>query len=594
MKMNRLSLVKWAAVALAFGAMARAADLLPPPAPIPEIPPPKPSGSVEMGDPGKFPEVKMDFPIEEGPYKPTWDSIAQNYPEKDVSWLREAKFGIWVHFGPQAAGLSGDWYARCIYLQGHPAYTNHLRDFGHPSEQGYKDLLKTWNPKKLDPAALVQIYHDAGARFLLIQGVHHDNFDNWNSKYQPWNSVNMGPKRDLLGEWSVAARKAGMRFGVAFHHEYTWWWWQKAFGADGSGNKAGIPYDGNLAKVDAKGKWWEKYDLRRLYGIDLREYRGWDPRGCPDKGILVNHLDYCHWYATNWALRILDVVYHYEPDFIYTDGNANQPFEGRLAATGYKCDAMQRVMAGYYNHTLKTRGKVDTFSVVKFHPPSQGVVNTCEDHWPGGIKTDQPWIGETANGDWYYAPGFAYSASALIHWMLECVARDGSFCVNIAMLPDGSLDEGCLKMLEEVGDWMKVNGEGIYGSHAWVKLGEGADSPLNVLPGGKIGAKHANHSFSPNDFRFTVGKDGSIYAFCLAVPPAGSTLKIGSLGTGAHLLNFPIKSVSLLGDKEPLRWEQKPEALEIFFPENASAKMAAVFKVTCASPAQTAEDLKRK
>ena len=208
-----------------------------------------------MGDPATFSEVKMDFPIVPGPYAPTWESIAQNYPGKEVSWLREAKFGIWVHFGPQAAGMSGDWYARKLYMQGETAYNNHLRDFGHPSEVGYKDLLRTWNPVKLDPAAVVKIYQNAGARFLLIQGVHHDNFDNWNSAYQPWNSVNLGSKRDFLGEWSKAVHEAGIRYGVSFHHEYTWWWWQKSLGSDKTGPKAGVPYDGNLTLADGKGQW---------------------------------------------------------------------------------------------------------------------------------------------------------------------------------------------------------------------------------------------------------------------------------------------------------------------------------------------------
>jgi alpha-L-fucosidase len=252
------------------------AQTMPPPAPIPDLPPSQPPGSVQMGDPKDFPEVKMDFPIADGPYQPTWQSIAQNYPGKEVAWLREAKFGIWVHFGPQAAGQSGDWYARRMYLQGQLAYNNHLRDFGHPSEVGYKDLLKDWNPTKLDPAALVKTYQEAGARFLLIQGVHHDNFDNWNSTYQPWNSVNMGPHRDILGEWSAACHKAGMRFGVSFHHEYSWWWWQRSHDSDVSGDKAGVPYDGNLTLADGKGKWWEGYDPRLLYGVDLREYKDWD------------------------------------------------------------------------------------------------------------------------------------------------------------------------------------------------------------------------------------------------------------------------------------------------------------------------------
>ncbi len=565
---------------------------MPPPAPIPPLPPLKPPGSVAMGDPATFPEVKMYFPIAQGPYQPTWDSIAQTYPGKEVAWLREAKFGIWVHFGPQAAGQSGDWYARRMYMQGQLAYNNHLRDFGHPSEVGYKELLHTWNPVKLDPAALVAAYRDAGARFLLIQGVHHDNFDNWNSTYQPWNSVNMGPHRDILGEWSAAAHKAGMRFGVSFHHEYTWWWWQKAFGADKTGDKAGVPYDGNQTLADGKGKWWQGYDPRLLYGIDMREYKGWDQDSwCPKQGIVVDHLDYAHWYATRWALRIMDVINKYDPDFIYTDGNSTQPYTGYLAASGYKCDAMQRVIADFYNHTLAARGKVDTFSIVKFHPPSPGVVNTFEDNWPRDIKTDQPWIGETPYGDWYYAPGFQYSAAALIGHMMEIISRDGSYCVNIAMKPDGSLDDGSREMLKEVGDWMKINGQAIYGSHAWVKLGEGAKGKVHEFPRGKIAAKQVAFRFAPTDFRFTVGKDGSIYAFCMAVPQAGTTVKISSLGSTAGLAGSEIKSVQLLGSNAMLQWKQEPDGLEITCPADMPFKIAVVFRVTCAAPARTATSL---
>jgi len=550
------------------------AQTMPPPAPIPDLPPPKPPGSVPMGDPKDFPEVKMDFPIADGPYQPTWESIAQNYPGKEVAWLREAKFGIWVHFGPQAAGQSGDWYARRMYLQGQLAYKNHLRDFGHPSEVGYKDLLKDWNPTKLDPAALVKTYQDAGARFLLIQGVHHDNFDNWNSTYQPWNSVNMGPHRDILGEWSTACHKAGMRFGVSFHHEYTWWWWQCSHDSDTTGDKAGVPYDGNLTLADGKGKWWEGYDPRLLYGVDLREYKGWDigPNSWdPGRGggILVNHLEYAHWYVTRWALRIMDVINKYDPDFFYTDGDSKQPFDGYGSSTGYKCDATQRVIADFYNHTLKTRGKVDTFSIIKFHGPDNGVVTTFEANWPKDIKTDQPWIGEWPYGDWYYRPGFHYDASILIDHMLECVSRDGCACVNIAMLPDGSLDEGSQAMLRDVGDWMRINGDGIYGSHAWTKFGE-------KTPG--------DNGYKPVDFRFTVGKDGAIYAFSLGVPEGGSQVKITSMGSDSKYLKSAIKSVTLLGTNDVINWKQEPDGLTLTCPPNMPVKISSVFKITCDPP----------
>jgi alpha-L-fucosidase len=150
--------------------------------PMPAVPPPLAENTVPMGDADVFPQQKLELPREPGPFDPTWTSIEKNYPG-EPAWLREAKFGIWVHFGPQAAGQSGDWYARNLYKPGYLAYDNHLKQYGHPSQSGYKEVLRDWNPTKLDPAALAKIYRDAGARFLLIQGVHCDNFDLWDSRY---------------------------------------------------------------------------------------------------------------------------------------------------------------------------------------------------------------------------------------------------------------------------------------------------------------------------------------------------------------------------------------------------------------------------
>jgi len=551
--------------------------------PIPELPPLQPPDSLTMQDPATFDEVKMDFPIAPGPYQPTWDSIDKNYPG-DPAWLREAKFGIWVHFGPQSAGQSGDWYARRLYQPGNPAYDNHIRDFGHPSETGYKDVLHTWNPTQLDPVKLVRTYHDAGARFLLIQGVHHDNFDNWNSAYQPWNAVNMGPKRDLVGEWAKASRAAGMHYGVSFHHEYTWWWWQPAFGSDTTGPKAGMPYDAaTLTLADGKGKWWEGYDPRLLYGVNLHAYKDVaNVKNRPEKGIFQQHLAYAHWYTTRWALRIMDVIDKYDPDFFYTDGDTTQPFNGEKTGTGYKCDAIQRVIADYYNRALTRRGKVDTISVVKFHTGTRGVANTTEGTFPKAIKTDQVWIGENAVGDWFYAPNFVYSARALVLYMLEVVSRNGIYAVNISLRPDGSLDAGSQQLLQDVGAWMKINGEGIYGSKAWAKLGEGATDArgnLATLPAGQLGQRQVDFHFGPTDFRFTSGSDGSVYAFALAVPEPGARVTIASLGSSAGLLPAPIRSVSLLGSAEKLTWNQHPDGLEIVCPSHMPSQIAVTFKI---------------
>ena len=553
--------------------------------PMPSVHAPLPENSVPMGDVDTFEEVKLDLPIASGPYEPTWNSIEANYPGTPA-WLRDSKFGIWVHFGPQAAGESGDWYARKLYVEGTSAYENHLKKYGHPSEVGYKEVLRDWNPAKFSPKALVDIYKDAGARFLIIQGVHHDQFDMWDSKYQAWNSTRLGPKRDFLGEWEKASRAAGIRFGITFHHEYSWWWWQTAFQSDTQGDKAGIPYDGNLTLEDGKGKWWEGLDPRYLYGVNLREYESvaeaantlWSP---PKPGIFSGHLEFAKWYAKWWALRMMDAVDKYQPDFIYTDGTDQQPFSGSGTGTGYKCDAMQRVIADFYNRTLADRGEVDVFSIVKFRKTTNGTVNTCETGIPEGIKDDQAWIAETPVGDWFYGPNFVYSSDAVIRYLLEIVARDGSFGLSIPLRPDGSMDEACHEMLHEVGEWMRVNGDGIYGSSAWKVLGEGKDGKLNTLPGGRIGQWQADHVFYNTDFRFTVGKDGMLYVWCMTVPKAGDKLTIVSLGTNKGLFDKKIRSVELMGTEQSVDWKQNADGLEIVYPDSVDLKTAVGFRIVC-------------
>lgn len=549
--------------------------------PFPEVPTALKENMVKLEDSNTFKEVQLDIPITDGPFKPSWESIESNYPG-EPEWLREAKIGFWVHFGPQAAGESGDWYARKLYTQGSNAYNNHLKRYGHPSEVGYKEVLRDWNPTKLDPQRLTALYKKAGARFLMIQGVHHDNYDLWNSRYQPWNSVNVGPKRDLLREWVNACKKQKMHYGVTFHHEYTWWWWQTAFQSDTYGDKKGVPYDGNLTLADGKGKWWEGLDPRRLYGINLREYDSvaekanspWSPANA---GIFWRHLEYAKWYATQWALRMMDVTANYDPDFIYTDGTVQGPFTGNGTGTGYKCNAMQVVMADYYNRCLKTRGKVNTFSIIKFRRPTNGSVNTAEFDFPDNIDTTQPWIREAPVGDWFYAPGFTYDSNSMIRFIIEAISRDGNVALNIPMRPDGSIEDKCEEMLEEVGKWLKINGEAIYGSHAWKTLGEGEmiNGKLKKLPGGGLGKNQADFKFTAQDIRFSVGKNGSLYAFCMALPKSGDTIKINSLGSSVE----KVRKVTLLGGNTKVKWQQNKDCLEITYSGNMPCKTAIAFKI---------------
>ena len=180
-----------------------------------------------------------------GPFAGTRESLrAWEVPE----WFRDAKFGIWAHWGPQSAIEDGDWYARNMYMQGSEQYEYHCEHYGHPSKFGYKDTIPEWKAEKWDPAMLMKMYKEAGAKYFFSMGVHHDNFDMWDSKHHEWNAAKMGPKKDVVGLWQQAAKAEGMRFGVSDHLWITYKWFSTSHGHDESGPLEGVPYDGANAK----------------------------------------------------------------------------------------------------------------------------------------------------------------------------------------------------------------------------------------------------------------------------------------------------------------------------------------------------------
>jgi alpha-L-fucosidase len=553
----------------------------------PPVPPPAAPDSKAMAAPEHAPEYRHDFPIAPGPFAPTWESIRRHYPGTPA-WFNEAKFGVFVHWGPQASGRSGDWYARNLYREGSEAYRNHLRHFGHPSEVGYKDVLHAWRAPRWDAAATTQAFADAGMRFMMVVAVHHDNYDLWNSRHQPWNSVNVGPKQDMIGAWAREARRHGLRLGLTFHHEYTWWWWAHAFHADAQGPRAGVPYDGRLTLADGRGKWWEGLDPRLLYTIDLREYRTLlqNPYA-PAQGVFQDHAAYGAWYAEWWARRIQDAIEQHDPDFFYTDGNSPEPFSGHRSGTGFRSDAGRRVVAHFYNRSLARHGRVEGIAFVKFQAGNPAIGLTSEVGVPAGIKLDQPWIGENPIGDWYWGPDYSYDAVNLVRSLLEYVARGGNYACAVPLTPEGDLEPACVAMLREVGAWMRVHGGGIYGSSAWKTWGEGDLRPDPKRPGepgrplvhrGKLGKETAALPFNTRDFRFTRGRDGALYVWCLAVPAPGEQLRVRALGRAAGLLERPVAAVTLLGGGA-VRWEQGEDALTIEFPAGGEWRHAVGFRV---------------
>ena len=221
------------------------------------------------GDLGLPPDIwnLPPLPVAPGPYSPNWQAISRLYVAPE--WWRDAKFGAWAHWDPQSMPEDGDWYSRGMYIEGNPQYEYNLKHFGHPSEYGYKDICHNWVIDRWNPDELMDLYVEMGARYFMAMGCHHDNFDCYDSKYQPWNSVHVGPKVDIVGTWEKAAREHGMRFGIGFHDTPARTWGQfmpVRYTSDKTGPMQGVPYDALQTILDGKGKWWEGMDPVDLYG----------------------------------------------------------------------------------------------------------------------------------------------------------------------------------------------------------------------------------------------------------------------------------------------------------------------------------------
>ena len=509
-----------------------------------------------------------------GNFDPTWESLSQQYTCPD--WFRDAKFGIWAHWGPNSVAEYGDWFPRRMYIQGNnwaftdliPAYSYHLFKYGHPSQVGFKDLIPLFTAAKFDPEALMKFYYKAGARYFVSMAMHHDNFDMWNSKYQPWNSVNMGPKRDIVKEWQTAAKNNNMKFGVSNHGEGTWRYWEITRMADTTGPLKGVPYDGMMTKADGKGKWWEGYDPRDLYGQPHKgaktgEYSGPFPGRDGDQPDSL--------FKQSLINRTVDLIDNYHPDLIYFDGNI--PFR-RLDIASY-----------YYNQSEKwnKNGKPEVVVAIKgasSEMMSKGAVYDIEN-----AQSDQmrkyPWQTDTALDGWFYTNPLYLLTSGrgpvptrdIVLQLVDIVSKNGNLCLNINLRADGTILAAYYKFLDEMGKWMDINGEAIHGTRPWETFGEG---PTNVKTGtGNV--SNRPKAFTGEDIRFTT-KGNTFYAIMMAWP--GKEVTIKSLPKGKKLWFGNIKDVRMLGSNGSLKWTQNENGLTVQLPAGQPCEYAFTLKIT--------------
>lgn len=505
-----------------------------------------------------------------GGFQPSWSSLA-GYQVPD--WFRDAKFGIWAHWGPQCQPERGDWYARGMYQEGSDQYQYHCNKYGHPSQFGFKDVINTWKAEKWDPEALVSLYKNAGAKYFMALANHHDNFDLYNSRHHKWNSTTIGPKKDLVGGWAAAARKQGLYFGVSVHAAHAWSWYETAQRADKTGPKAGVPYDGKLTSAAGKGQWWEGLDPQELYAQNhpLSEdslndgaiHRQWNW----GNGVYPPSKEYCEQFYR----RTIDLIDQYGPDALYFDDTALPLWP--------VSDAGLRIAAHLYNTSIKKHGSLQAVIFGKILDAQQQKCMVWDIERGQSNKIEPfPWQTDTCIGSWHYDrriyndKGYK-SAKTVIHTLADIVSKNGNLLLNIPVRGDGTIDEQERAVVDGIGDWMRINSEAIYSTRPWRLFGEGPAmedaAPLSAQGFNEGKGKE----FGPADIRFTQ-KGTQVYAIIMGWPE-DRTATIKSVTS-----RDKVNGVKLLGYNGDVAFNQSAQGLTVTLPANAPSKHAYVLAIS--------------
>lgn len=488
-------------------------------------------------------------------YSADWRSLRNH---QTPEWFRDAKFGIYTHWGPYsvpAVGPNVSWYPHNMYREGTEQYKAHVSNYGDPSKFGYKDFIPLFTGENFDPDQWADMFHNAGARFAGPVAEHHDGFPMWDTAHGDWNAAKMGPKRDVVGQLEKSIRAKGMKYMVAMHHAENWWFfphWLK-----------------NLDTADPRYK--ELYgELHNLdMSIPVEEWtreKEWAKQDLPDKAFL-----------DRWMNRLTEVVDNYRPDYIWFD------FGLKFIHEQYKKD----FLAFYYNKEQEWGKEVVVSYKWDNLPPGTALVDIELGKMAG--QTYYDWITDTTVDDgqgWGYMKDAAYKpATELVQYLVDNVSKNGYMLLNVGPKPDGTIPEEAQHTLAGIGKWLDVNGEAIYGTVPWHQYGEG---PTKMNVDGAFSDTKEKVRYTGEDFRFTV-KDNVIYAIALDWPEKDfyiKTLSSNGVGIGPDSIDrnslYPgqIQSVELIGVDKPLQWRVTNKGLNIERPETRPCDHAYVFKIT--------------
>lgn len=515
--------------------------------------------------------------VKTGVFDPDWNSLSQ---WKCPEWFMDAKFGIWAHWGPQCHAEAGDWYARFMYYSGSGQYNWHVSHFGNPANFGLKELCNDWKAQNWDPERLINLYKSVGARYFMALGNHHDNFDLWESPYQEWNSVNMGPKKDLLKGWSEACKKAGLPLGVSMHASHAWTWLEPSQWYDGNLTKE----DGYKLNADGTEKWWKGYDPQELYAQNHSHSSGWE-----NSGTIHSQWEWGNGasqpssaYKQKFQNRILQCIDDYQPDMIYFDDTA-MPF--------YGCDdnVGKNILAHYYNSSAAQHDGTPQVVVTgkQLNADQKNYMLWDVERGIPDRMQEKYWQTCTCLGSWHYDQavynnnGYK-SAATVIRMLIDIVSKNGNLLLSVPVRSDGTIDAKEEAILADIKAWMDINGESIYGTRTWKTFGEGplaeASNPMNAQ------GFNEGQSYSARDVRY-VQKAGKVYATIMAWPNAG-TFTFESFSIMSEYYSGKVNSVELLGHGA-VDYLQSTEGLIVTLPAVHPNEIAPVFVITTEEVAQS-------
>ncbi len=467
--------------------------------------------------------------IAQKPYQANWASL-KNYKIPD--WFRDAKFGIFIHWGLYSVpAFDNEWYPRNMYQKDSKEYKHHIETYGQQNKFGYKDFIPMFKAEKFDAEKWVDLFKKAGAKYIVPVAEHHDGFAMYNTALSKWNAVKMGPKRDVIGELEAAVRKAGLMFGVSSHRIEHWWF----FGG-------GRTFDSDVndsAYADFYGP------AQNINGTDA------DVKRSPMSAEFMN----------DWLLRDVELVDKYHPDLVWFDWwiaqKEMEPYRKSFAAFYYN-------KATEWNKEVVINYKHDAY-------PDSAAVLDLERGKLAGIRV-LAWQTDDAigNNSWGYTKDNNFkSAQYVITNLIDIVSKNGNLLLNIGPRSDGTITEEETNVLLGTGKWLSVNGEAIYGTRPWKLYGEGTTESAS-------GEFKMQKPYTSKDIRFTT-KGDTLYAITLALPAAKESIQISSLSTKSN--NGIIAGVELIGSNKKLSWSQKKDALIIKAPDDFHTGDAAAFRI---------------